>query len=74
MSLSHSERLEVLQKCNAAIADGNWDEAYTIMQKIPLPPHLAHVLKELIGSDAVKKTRFNFSAAEQEYGKDWLDQ
>lgn len=27
------------------------DEAYIIMEKIPLAPHLAKALKDLIGSD-----------------------
>lgn len=73
MELSPAEKLDILQKCNAAIKAGKMDEAYTIMEKIPLAPHLAKALKDLIGNDEVKKSRFNLSAAEEVYGKDWLN-
>lgn len=46
-----AEKLDILQKCSTAIRDGKMDEAYIIMEKIPLAPHLAKALKDLIGSD-----------------------
>ena len=65
IELLQAEKLDILQKCSTAIRDGKMDEAYIIMEKIPLAPHLAKALKDLIGSDEVKKSKFNLSAAEE---------
>ena len=62
----------ILAQVNAAIASDNIDNAVELAKLLPMPPELAKAAKEVLGSDFLLHAGFNLSAAEQEYGQDWL--
>ena len=50
---------------------GKLEEGSKLIRSIPLPPYLAKLAKEALGSQGLIESGFNLSEAE--YGKDWLD-
>jgi hypothetical protein len=54
---------------------GKLEEYERTLKQLPLPPYLAKFVKEhfeYFGEDFFEKYGFNLSAAEAEYGTDWL--
>jgi len=66
------EQEKIFDQVNAAIAADNLDEATRLTKQIPLVPEIAKAAKEALGADYLRQSGFNLSAAEAEYGKDWL--
>jgi len=66
------EQEKIFDQVNAAIAADNLDEATRLTKMIPLVPEIAKAAKEALGADYLRQSGFNLSAAEAEYGKDWL--
>jgi len=51
---------------------GKLDESLKLQQQIPLQPYLAKIIKDYFGADNLIKSGWNLSAAEAEFGPDWL--
>jgi hypothetical protein len=65
------EELAVLTKAAELRQAGKKDEAMALTKTLPLPPFLAKIMKEKAG-DYLINSGWNLSAAEAEFGKDWL--
>jgi hypothetical protein len=51
---------------------GKFEEAERVLKQAPLPPYLAKFYKDHLGLATLKKTGWNLSEAEAEYGSEWL--
>jgi hypothetical protein len=51
---------------------GKDDEAMALAKTAPMPPFLAKILKEKVGTDYLIKSGWNLAEAEAEFGPDWL--
>lgn len=71
--LSREEKLDILEKALEARKCGDNEEAARWSKKIPLAPHLAMVAKDIMGKDFLIKNEYNLSAAEEAYGRNWLN-
>ena len=55
------------------LLDAGDEEGYTrLMKTAPMPPYLAKVMKEKMGTDFLINGGWNLSEAEVEFGSDWL--
>ncbi len=70
--MTREEEFKIIQEIRRLDAEGKHEEAYELRYKLPLPPHLAMALKETVGSDELKNSKFDLSEANEAYGKDWL--
>jgi hypothetical protein len=69
------EKLAIGMEVIALEKAGKPDEAMAMRKaRIPLEPWLAKILKEKVGVDYLRKSGWNLSEAEMEFGTDWLDQ
>jgi hypothetical protein len=68
------EELVILNQAVELENQGKADEAMRLTMTIPLDPWLAKNYKDWVGADALRQSGWNLSAAEEEYGKDWLSQ
>ncbi|GHU44351.1 hypothetical protein FACS1894190_15660 [Spirochaetia bacterium] len=67
---------EELQLCMKSIEledAGKPEEASKVLKTIPMPPWLAEWNKKYVGADYLRNSGWNLSAAEAEFGTDWLD-
>jgi hypothetical protein len=62
----------LLDAINAASAAGDMEKFIELSRQMPVPPEVAKAFKESFGSDFVKNTGANLTAAEKAYGSDWL--
>ena len=51
---------------------GKMDEYMAMMKQMPLPPYLAKMAKDYFGADCLKRTGWNLTEADAEYGPGWL--
>ncbi len=68
---THEERLELVSQSLAAASRGDYEESLRITRQRPLTPWIAKGIKEVFGAEYLEG--WDLSAAEGEYGKDWLD-
>jgi len=66
------EEEKIFDQVNDAIAADNIAEATRLMKMLPMQPELAKAAKEVLGVDYLRQSGFNLTAAEKEYGTDWL--
>ena len=66
------EQEKIFDRVNDAIAADDMEEVVRLMKLLPMEPELARAAKEVLGADYLRNSGFNLSAAEEEYGKDWL--
>ena len=52
---------------------GKMDEYMKTMKQIPLPPYLAKIIKDYFGADNLKRSGWDLSEADAEYGPGWLN-
>lgn len=71
---TREEKIEILRNYLDLAKQGKRHEALKIIQQIPLAPHLAKAVKEVCGNEFIEKSGFDLSAAEAQYGKNWLAQ
>jgi len=67
------EQGRIIDKMYAAIDADDWDTATKYGQQLIVAPELARCFKKVFGADDLKNSGLNLSAAEERYGKDWLD-
>jgi len=72
-SMTLDEKLDITLRAFALKDAGDEDGYINLMKTAPLPPYLAKVAKETMGADFLKKSGWNLSEAEAEFGHHWLN-
>jgi hypothetical protein len=67
------EEQEISRKSWKLREAGKVEDARTLEKTIPMPPWMAKVFKEKKGLDFLLGMGWNMSAAEEAYGKEWLE-
>lgn len=70
--LTKAEYNHILEETNAAWETGDIEKGVELSKQLPLAPHLAKAAKKLWGKEFLLESGFDLSAAEAEYGCDWL--
>ena len=70
--MSQEEETAILMKALEYDKQGKHEEFEKTMKQIPLPPYLAKMAKKYFGAETLVKTGWNLSAAEAEFGLNWL--
>jgi len=70
--LSKNEEFDIIQRSLAAADRGDKETEMSLLKKLPLPPHLALAMKDILGPEETKKSGWDFSEVEAKHGKDWL--
>ena len=52
---------------------GKLDEYMKTMKQIPVQPYIAKIVKDYFGTDNLKKSGWNLTEADAEYGPGWLN-
>ena len=71
--MSHEEKTRLYRLADEARERGDFEEAESIIDQIPLDPDIAMIAKKVSGSEYLKNSGLNLTDAEEFYGKDWLD-
>jgi hypothetical protein len=66
-------KLDIVMKSIELEKQGRFEEADRLRSKAPLVPYLAKFYKEHLGVDALLQGGWDLSAAEAEFGPDWLE-
>ena len=70
--LSLEEQAAISLKALEFKKQGKLDEYEKTIKQLPIPPYLAKVAKKYFGANTLKKTGWNLSEAEAEFGSDLL--
>lgn len=70
--LTHEEKMDIITQSLEAAKVGNYEEEERLIKLMPMAPWLAKATKEIFGTEYL--AGWDLSAAEAEYGKDWLNQ
>ena len=71
-TMTLDEKLAISNKAGTLWEAGDEEGCIRLMKTAPLPPYLAKIYKKTIGADQLKKSGWNLSEAEAEFGPDWL--
>ncbi len=71
-TMTKEEKFKIIQDSLAAADRGDTEEEERLLEKLPLAPHLALAMKEMLGPEETLNSGSNFSEVEAKYGKDWL--
>ena len=66
------EKLDISCRATALRKAGDEEGATRLLRTAPMPPYLAKIAKEKIGSDFLINGGWNLIEAEEEFGSDWL--
>jgi hypothetical protein len=66
------EKLDIIVRSIELEDAGQLEEADRVRKQVPLSPYLAKWCKDMIGPNFLIEQGFNLSAANHEYGQDWL--
>jgi len=72
-TMSIHDKLVISNKALALKDAGDNDGYSRLVRSIPMPPYLAKVMKERVGTDYLINGGWNLSEAEAEFGTDWLN-
>jgi hypothetical protein len=72
-TMSIHDKLVISNKALALKEAGDNDGYSRLVRSIPMPPYLAKVMKEHVGTDYLISGGWNLSEAEAEFGLDWLN-
>jgi len=72
-TMTLDEKLAIGCKAAELRKAGDEEGAMRIMKTAPLPPYLAKVYKEKVGSKQLLESGWNLSEAEAEFGPGWLN-
>ncbi|WP_031485744.1 hypothetical protein [Maridesulfovibrio frigidus] len=70
--MTKEQEFKIIEKIRELDAEGKHDEAHELRFKLPLAPHLAQALKEIIGTDELRNSKIDLSEANEKYGENWL--
>jgi len=71
-TMTFEEKLAVSNKACLLRRAGDEEGYSRLTRTIPMPPWLAKIMKEKMGTDFLIKGGWNLSEAETEFGSDWL--
>jgi hypothetical protein len=71
-TMTLDEKLTISNRALDLLDAGDEEGCSRLIRTAPMPPYLAKVAKEKIGSDFLIKGGYNLSEAEAEFGSDWL--
>ena len=71
-TMTLDEKLAIGCKAAELRKSGDKEGATRLLRTAPMPPYLAKVMKDKMGSDFLIKGGWNLSEAEAEFGPDWL--
>lgn len=73
-TMSRAETYALMEAADIEFENGNEDEGYAILEKIPVMPEIAMCLANAagFGPGALEKSGLNLKDAEAKYGPDWL--
>jgi hypothetical protein len=66
------EKAKTAYKAVVLLDEGKEEEAFQLIESIPMPPHLAKNVKKIYGSEFLIEHGYNLLEADKAYGKDWL--
>jgi len=66
------EKIDTAMKAIDLEKSGDLEGADLLMKTIPLPPYLAKISKERVGTDYLINSGWNLYEAEAEFGENWL--
>jgi hypothetical protein len=70
--MTKDEKFKIIQESLAAANRGDEAEEERLLRKLPLAPHLALALKDIISPEELTQAGYDFSEVEAKYGKNWL--
>ena len=70
--MSQEEKTAIALKAIEFKNQGKLEEYEKTMKQIPLAPYLAKIAKENFGAETLIKTGWDLTAAEAEFGPNWL--
>jgi len=71
-TMTLDEKLTISNKALDLLDAGDQEGYMRLMKTAPMPPYLAKILKDKMGSDFLVKGGWNLSEAEDEFGCNWL--
>ena len=71
-TMTLDEKLAISNKALDLLDAGDQEGYMRLMKTAPMPPYLAKILKDKMGSDFLVKGGWNLSEAEDEFGRNWL--
>ena len=71
-TMTLDEKLDISRRAFELLDAGDREGYNRLMKTAPLPPYLAKVLKEKVGTDFLINGGWNLSEAEAEFGQGWL--
>ena len=72
-TMSLDEKLTISNKALDLLDSGDEEGFSRLIRTAPMPPYLAKFLKDKVGVDLLKKSGFNLTEAEAEFGPNWLN-
>jgi hypothetical protein len=70
--MTEKEKAAITVKAFALREAGKEAEAMSLFKTLPMPPFLARVMKEKVGSDYLITSGWNLTEAEATFGQGWL--
>ena len=61
------------EQADEALLNDDEETFYELMKKVPLDPHVASAVKDVMGIDYLLNGEFNLSKAVKKYGQEWLE-
>jgi len=71
-TMTIEEKLAIACKAAALSDAGDKEGASRLIRTVPMPPYLAKIFKEKVGTDFLIQGGWNLSEAEVEFGQNWL--
>jgi hypothetical protein len=71
-TMTLDEKLTIGCKAVELSKAGDEEGYIRLIRKIPMPPYLAKLMKEKMGTDFLLNGGYNLSEAEAEFGRNWL--
>ena len=72
-TMTFDEKLAILNEAVALRKTGDEEGASQLIRSVPMPPYMAKVMKEKVGSDYLVNGGWNLAEAEAEFGFGWLN-
>jgi len=72
-TMTLDEKLATINQAFALKEAGDGEAYNRMMKTVPVPPYIAKVIKEKVGSDFLVKEGWNLSEAEAKFGSGWLN-
>ena len=71
-TMTLAEKLAIACKAAALRDAGDKEGENRLIKTVPLPPYIAKVIKEKVGTDYLINSGWNLSEAEAKFGPNWL--